>query len=200
MGLDSDLLNQEQESEAARELRQKKRGSSGEEVGDKAGPAGEEPKSLRQRAQAARQALNLKERAKKKLEEKVTAPAKAGTNGLLRWAWATLIPSWGLSLIYINIHVFLRMVLGDSLFCKLGEEWIPKKITEAGGESGKMAGKTIGVGEIFLWGLLNALVLAVVFVAGIILVLLVDIIVNPISTAWNFGWGAVFDAIKSLFN
>jgi len=56
------------------------------------GEAAEELKnrSLRQRAQAAHQALNIKEQAKKKLEEKVTAPVRKLSKRLLN-----LIPGYG---------------------------------------------------------------------------------------------------------
>ncbi|MEI6529543.1 MAG: hypothetical protein WCN88_04065 [Candidatus Falkowbacteria bacterium] len=55
------------------------------------------------------------------------APARKGTSALLKAAWENLIETFGLTLIWIDIHVFLNLVLGDKLFCKLGEEWIPDK-------------------------------------------------------------------------
>ena len=98
--------------------------------------------SFRKRVMAARQA---KERAKKKIEEKITAPAKAGTSWLLKAAWLNLIDSFGLTLIYINMHVFLRHVFPDA-FCKLGEEWKPKMV---GGHSAtNVAGTAFGIVEI----------------------------------------------------
>ncbi len=149
--LDSRLLrNQAEEQNAARELKERKKGDTGEAGGDEAGATGE-PRSLRQRVQAARQVLNIKEQAKKKLEEKVFAPVRtATTNRALQWAWGALIPSWGLSSIWINIHVFLKSVFGEKLFCKLGEEWIPKQATEAVDEAGKTVGKAIGLVEVMV--------------------------------------------------
>lgn len=143
--LDSRLLrNQEEEREAAAELNRGKRGEIGEEEETS------EPRSLRQKVQAARQALNLKEQAKKKIEEKVAAPARMATSRGLQWAWSALIPSWGLSSIWINIHVFLKSVFGEKLFCKLGEEWLPKQATDAAGEAGKIATKSIGLIEVMV--------------------------------------------------
>lgn len=55
------------------------------------------------------------------------APARQLMSGLLKSAWINLIPSWGLTLFWIDIHVFLNMVFGKNLFCDLGEEWIPVK-------------------------------------------------------------------------
>ncbi len=89
-------------------------------------------------------ALSIREAAmaKKKTSNEVTqeedpgsAAAKAvnqGTSEMLKQSWLNLIPSWGTSLIWINIHVFLRQILGPKLFCKLGDEWAP------GGTSGSV--------------------------------------------------------------
>lgn len=55
------------------------------------------------------------------------APARKGTSALLKASWENLIETFGLTLIWIDIHVFLNMVFGDKLFCNLGEEWIPEK-------------------------------------------------------------------------
>lgn len=48
---------------------------------------------------------------------------QAGTDFVLREFWFLLIPSWGLTLIWINIHVFLSFVVGDNYFSRLGHEW-----------------------------------------------------------------------------
>lgn len=88
--LDSRLLrNQEEEQDAAKELKEKKRGEAGEESGDEAGAVGE-PRSLRQRVQSARQAMDFKQKAKDKIEEKVTAPI-----GMLKTKLLNFIPGYG---------------------------------------------------------------------------------------------------------
>jgi hypothetical protein len=68
----------------------------------------------------------LKAKANKAVEAAL-APMRKGLNNLLKSAWENLIESFGLTLLWIDIHVFLNMVLGDKLFCNLGEEWIPDK-------------------------------------------------------------------------
>jgi len=86
--LDSRLLrSQEQEQGAAQELKNRQTGEEG----------GDEPGSLRQRVQSARQALNLKEQAKEKLEEKVTAPI-----GMLKTKLLNLIPGYGPYVVFKN--------------------------------------------------------------------------------------------------
>lgn len=76
------------------------------------------------RIAALRQKVN--ENLKNKIEKKTLSPAKQAMSSLLKSAWTNLIPSFGLTLIWINIHVCLRYVLGKELFCSLGEEWLPK--------------------------------------------------------------------------
>lgn len=81
---------------------------------------------LRADKMAASRTQRLKAKADKAIEAAL-APAKKGLNNLLKSAWGNLISSFGLTLIWIDIHVFLHMVLGDKLFCDLGEEWAPDK-------------------------------------------------------------------------
>ena len=169
------------------QLRQEKLGSA-----DKDRQADGESGSLRQRVQAARQALNLKEQAKKKLEEKVAAPAKQGTNWLLRWAWTSLVPSWGLSLIYINIHVFLRFVLGDKLFCKLGQEWLPKQISSVSGAPGDMAGKTVGIVEVMVLLMLDLIAFLIILSIITIIVWIADSLIFKIWSATAKAWEWIF--------
>ncbi len=104
-----------------------------------------------------------KDDVKKQAIAGLMAPAQMGTSAALKWAWGILIPSWGISLIYINIHVFLRFVLGEQLFCKLGHEWIPKKAAGAvAGEAGENVGKMIGIVEVMGVLLLDLTVLVII--------------------------------------
>ena len=169
------------------QLRQEKLGSA-----DKDRQADGESGSLRQRVQAARQALNLKEKAKQKLEEKVMAPARAATNRALQWAWKALIPSWGLSLIYINIHVFLRFVLGDKLFCKLGQEWLPKQISSVSGAPGDMAGKTVGIVEVMVLLMLDLIAFLIILSIITIIVWIADSLIFKIWSATAKAWEWIF--------
>ena len=187
--LDSRLLNADQENDAAGRLREEKSSSARAAEGEDKESETDEPQSLRQRVMRARQALDLKEQAKKKLEEKALAPAKQGTNWLLKTAWLNLIDSFGLTLIYINLHVFLRWVLGDKLFCKLGEEWLPKQVTQAGGDAAETAGKGIGLVEIMALLILDLIVLAVILGALALIVM----IVNFMGASW---WNKLIDIWK----
>jgi len=81
---------------------------------------------LRADRMAANRQKGLRARANKAIEKASTSARKA-TSGLLKAAWENLIPTFGLTLFWIDIHVFLNMVMGKKLFCDLGEEWIPEK-------------------------------------------------------------------------
>jgi len=195
--LDSRLLNSDQENDAAGELRERKRGQTNEKENNEAEETGE-PKSLRERVMAARQALNLKERAKEKLEATITAPAKQGTSKLLQQAWINIIDSFGLTLIWINIHVFLRWVLGDKFFCKLGEEWLPKIAAQAGGKAGESAGKMIGLIEVMALLFIDLIILCAILVLLGIFLLICNIIQNPLSYIGEI-LGMIWDAVTGVF-
>jgi hypothetical protein len=138
------------------------------------GSFGDWASAVRQAAKIKRQAQNLKEKTKGKLEQAAAAPINRATSKLLQQAWINLIDSFGLTLIWINIHVFLRFSLGEKLFCKLGHEWLPKKITEVGGPAGETANKGIGLLEVVVFLSLDFLVLAVIFGVLALIVMIVD--------------------------
>lgn len=95
-----------------------------------------------------------------KVKEKASAAAHKATGTGLRWAWTVLIPSCGLSLVYINMHAFLRWVF-PSAFCKLGDEWVPKQI--AGENSAaNVAGTAFGIVEIMGLMLIDILVFFII--------------------------------------
>jgi len=180
-----DTLDYNQQQSAGARMRESK--TKNEEVKDE-----QQKMSLRQRVTSAKKALNIKEKAKKKIEEKVTAPAKIGTNWLLRWAWGVLIPSFGLSLIYINMHLFLRWVF-PSAFCKLGEEWQPKIMGTGEHSSKNVAGTAFGIIEVMGLLLLDAVALFLILaILG-----LISMIMSWLGNGfWNFIWGTV----KAIYN
>lgn len=158
--LDSQLL-------AARDLREQKRGPSAQAGEDEeAAGAGGEPKSLRQRVMQARQAMNLKELAKKKLEGKVMAPIKQGSSQALQKAWLSFATVLGaiLGIIYINLHVLLKWIFGEKLFCKLGEEWLPPQAAQAAGEGGKTVTKSAGYVEVTVLLFIDTVIFIIIII------------------------------------
>jgi len=79
-------------------------------------------KTIRQ-AKSAKRQKNKKLVKSKGVAIKKTNLLNKTTSSALRAAWMNIIPSLGLSFLYIPIHVFLSAVLGRRVFCRLGEEW-----------------------------------------------------------------------------
>lgn len=113
---------------------------------------------------------------------KATAPIKKATSNLLKQSWLNLVDSFGLTLIWINIHVFLRTVLSSRLFCKLGEEWLgsgPAASTPGGEKTNEKVGQTVGMAEgPALAGLDACCLLLLIIVVGLI-TMIVGFLENP---------------------
>lgn len=114
--------------------------------------------------------LNKKneDKAKKSGEGLISGMAQSATGGLLKSAWAYLIPSWGLTLVWINIHVFLSWVM-SGVFCKIGEEWIPKSMKKISGTASAM----LRLGEGMLLLILDSL--AALLILGILAIVVMTV-------------------------
>lgn len=216
---DDRFLDRDEQDEVARKLREEKQDATAnsansgqaDETGEGESDAEGESKPFSERLGRARQVArmnleNLEAEAKKKLKSAVTAPAKQGLNKLLQQAWLNIIDSFGLTLIWINLHVFLKWVLGEDLFCKLGEEWLPKQATQAGGDAAKTASKGFGLLEVIVLLILDLIILAVILIILAIIVIIVqfmqaswwDKLVGTLQVFWGTGWGSV-KALYELF-
>jgi hypothetical protein len=154
----------------------------------------EREQNFRERVLAAQQA---KRKAKQGIKNKVMSPVSQASKNALRWAWFSLIPSFGLSLIYINMHVFLRWIF-PSAFCKLGDEWVPK-IAGMGEHSAKnVAGTAFGIVEIMGLLMLDLLLIFIIISILGLLSLIVSAMEHPLKAILDLGWGGV-KAIIDLF-
>ncbi len=180
-----------QESLAAEKLRERR--------AEEEGGEGEKPQSIREAVMGAKREKDSRGMIGEKMESALN-PAKMGTSILLNWALGVLIPSFGLSLIYINMHVFLRWIFGDKLFCKLGEEWVPKQVGSVLGEEGKMTGKGIGLIEVMGLVFLDLAVLIIILVQTAIIILTFDVITNPLSYVISVYLNIAWDIITGVFN
>lgn len=115
--------------------------------------------------------------------------AQQGSATALRAAWLNLIPSFGVSWFYIAFHALMAYFTPFShLFCKFGEEWLPKQARAAGGEAAKRASKGL---EIIEW-------LGCVFIGIIILLIILGIVVFISLIVWAVTHpGSVVKAIIS---
>lgn len=128
----------------------------------------------------------LKSQADNKLDSKVFNPAKKGTGTLLKMAWDVLIPSWGLSIIYLDLHVFLRAVMGDKLFCKLGDEWLPDSVGDLGGAKGM-----VGLVETMVLIFVNFVYFGIIFSIIALIVMIMGWVAHPLDAIMQLGWTGV---------
>src|SRR5680860_1764773 len=148
-------------------------------------PAGE-PTSLREAVIAEKRKQEQEKQGKSSsLKQKATAPMRKGTSELLRLAWINLIPSFGLTLIWINIHAFLSLVIGKDVFCRLGDEWLTGGISGGaksvnaivGGQSGRITIKNgsgcANIGESMVLAILDLVLLVVIIAIVAVIALLV---------------------------
>ena len=203
--LDSRLMAGQLREEKNKEREKKEKEGEGEK-GEEAekSPEDEEAKEgggLGDRIRQLKEKANLKKRAQKKIEEKVTKPINEGTSKLLDMAWNSLVPSCGLSLIWINIHVFLNFVLGDKYFRNLKSGPDFKKVV--GDIKSGRVGITkilneIGISEWIQFAFLDLVALTIVLAVLAIIALMADIIENPlkyIGEMLKFAW----DKVTGLF-
>ena len=124
-------------------------------------------------------------------------PILKGTDEALKFAWENLITSFGLTLIWIDIHVFLNKVFGPTVFRTPGEEWIPdevKKITD----KSKSASSLLRIVEGSGIGCLNLGCFFVVIFILTLISIIGSILSGGLSLIWELFKGAISD-LASLF-
>jgi|GEM_PF-4638836 len=109
-------------------------------------PQGENKPSLREAVQTEKRKQGQIAIATAKKDSPIT-PMRRATSKLLKNAWLHLADSWGFTLIWINIHVFLGTIFGDKFFCKLGAEWLDGSIQIANMEAAKKLGSKGKIAE-----------------------------------------------------
>lgn len=200
MSVDSGLLNQprikteEQETEAGKEIKRNKRGdqaSRRKESQKEARQQKEEGdgRSLRQELLRRKQVGNEESRVKKKAKSSASYPVRKGTKMALRWSWISLLItgglSAGLSLLYLNFHLFCRNIM-PSIFCKFGEEWTPRQTQQQGATAFKMGKKSLGILEIITLLILDALLVAGIIIIVSIMVIIIEIVYSLLGWFENF--------------
>ena len=136
---------------------------------------------------------------KEKKEKKDAEPNAVNktTSGLLKSAWENLVTSWGLTLIWIDIHVFLGMVFGNKLFCKLGMEWVPDEIKRAQFKEAEKVGKVAGTFEGTGVACMNLGCLLFIIWILMFNAMLLEVVKNPMSGLFHvIGW--IWDGVSSV--
>lgn len=109
----------------------------------------------------------------------VDTVAQFGTARALVWAWGALIPTFGLSVLYINFHFAAHYFLHSEKFCAFGQEWMSRKVGASGGAE-KITQEATGMLEI---GEVIAMLLVDVILGLIILIsiLVGYFVINPLE-------------------
>jgi len=194
MDIDEQLINQNTESleaEKAGEFRSATRGSM-QERGE------EERSSLRERIQQKR--LQESQEFKEKLADgsvfsSNVSPILKATDEALKFAWENLITSFGLTLIWIDIHVFLNKVFGPTVFREPGEEWIPDNIKKIAGKS-KSAASLLRIVEGSGIGCLNLGCLFLVLFIFTIISIIASALTGDLSILYELLKGSLLEFLK----
>lgn len=117
---------------------------------------------------------------------------------LLKGSWENLIDSWGLTLIWIDIHIFLGLVLGNKLFCKLGMEWVPDSLKQMQFKKAALIGRTVGYVEGTGVACLNIGCLMIVIAALMVIGVIFKVINNPLEALWGMS-GYIWDKAVIIF-
>ena len=168
--LDTQLMNRssvepQEEKEAEKQIRQNKRQRSRQQK-ESYKKETQAQDSRQGQAETRRQQLlrsgrkKITERTKTRAKQKMAMPLRMYINSALRQSWIWLVASWGLTLIYINIHAYMSMIM-PSLFCKLGDEWIPAPVKQASGFQGSKWGRVL---EVMTLLFLDLVAIAIVFI------------------------------------
>ena len=154
--------------------------------------------SYRERLQAARKA---KDKHVSSLSM-ATAPVRNGVSNLLADAWLAVLVDWGVfSLLWINIHAFMSMIMPD-VFVKLGHEWLGQipggnMASKGARRTAKEVGESIGLIEKMGLFFLDAVVLIVfLLIVAVIAVILIPLI--PVLKALDF-LGPIGDAFIGIW-
>lgn len=155
--------------------------------------------------QAREQSKNLKKNGLgDQATELAAAPIQQATSKMLQQAWLNLIDSWGATLVWINVHWILNMVMGDKFFCDLGKEWLPKA-GKGGNEGSGQAMESIlglplsGLGYVEKMSviILDLLVGALILIALVPIILVIKVVEDPKSIIYT-GLDLFWEAIKAL--
>lgn len=158
---------------------------------NKKGDAQETAETLKKAKQLAKLAANPTVAGVAKVAAQQTAQAvkqgelgKKLTGELLKQSWTHLADSFGLTLIYLNIHAWVGFLEGHKIFCKLGEE------TKTPGKLKSSMGMLEMMGIIGLDFLVFCIILGILAIINV----MVDALVHPTRI-----FGALWDLLGISF-
>ncbi|MDO8425202.1 MAG: hypothetical protein Q7T01_01675 [bacterium] len=113
------------------------------------------------------------------------------TGQLLKWSWQYLIPSFGLTLFYINLHFIARYLASSRMFSNFGQLLATGKSKSAssGGPAGDI-GKAAEYAEIMAMLVINLIVVAIIVLILVIISIMAYAITDPMGFVSAVGLGA----------
>jgi len=189
MSLDSELLNRQEQEEAAGELRKKGPKEDRQTSDPSLDKKGTSDPSLDKKQSLRAQVASIKKASVGQDGSISTAPSAK----LLKAAWMNLLSSYGATLLWINIHAFLSITVGKGFFCKLGEEWLPINAKKSTNERAQKLAKALSFLETLALVLLDTLIILIVIVILGIIIMIIDAIIpsvfgetqGNVFPAWN---------------
>lgn len=100
---------------------------------------------------------------------------------LLKSSWLNVLPSFGLTLLWIDVHVILGKVFGNKVFCELGDEWTLDKEAMGGALPGAKKNKMIKTIEPMGLALGNLLLVLAILALISLIALIVGFVDSPMS-------------------
>lgn len=190
MDIDEQLLSKNEEAKAG-EFRASKRAQESENIA-------QEGASFREQVKA-KKGLNIttEERAKELIFR--DSPIRQLTDGFLKFSWENLITSWGLTLLYINLHAFLNKVFGPQVFRTLGEEWVPASIRKLGEGKTKQVASLLRIIEGAGLSCLDLGCFFLVILVTTFIVIIASILSGDLEVIWAL-FKTALGVLKDLFS
>jgi hypothetical protein len=116
-------------------------------------------------------------------------PLQLMTARMLAFSWQVMLPSFGLTLIYVNFHFIAKYFASSNKFADFGSEW---SITLRPNIGAKYA-------EIGMMLILDAIVVGIVMLIAVLLYIIVLIATDRCTLYQAFGVGTI-GGIVSLIN
>ncbi len=130
-----------------------------------------------------------------------------GTSQFLQKMWMAAPNTYGLSILYVNLHWGLNKILGDKFFCPLGDEWFQSGMPTKPGVKNTGSEAILGVPKkgagMLEGGILvsvDAIVLGLVLINVAFIVLVAWMIENPKDALWELGFGEFWKMVKVAWN
>lgn len=137
----------------------------------------------------------------RQLVDKLEDNLSTGPSELLTASWLNIIDTFGLTLIWINIHVFLHFIVSKKIFVALGQEWVTmvpegnKVLSEfKKSDTAKEAVAGVSMVEYMLLIFLDLLALFIIIIVAAIIIVIIAVaedLGKLFTLLWEMVWSLV---------